>query len=74
MKNLFVNIRSVIDGSNNDSIELLAFEKAAIGNLYKAEKLGYNLFLVVNDELLNKPVVQQTISILNGEFTFNIIN
>jgi hypothetical protein len=53
---------------------LLAFEKAAIGNLYKAEKLGYNLFLVVNDELLNKPVVQKAISILNGEFKFNIIN
>ena len=74
MKNLFVDIRSVIGVNNNDSIELLAFEKAAISNLYKTEKLGYNLFLVVNDELLNKPVIQKAISILNGEFKFNIIN
>ena len=74
MKNLFVDIRSVIGVNNNDSIELLAFEKAVIGNLYKTEKLGYNLFLVVNDELLNKPVIQKAISILNGEFKFNIRN
>ncbi|HEX5151784.1 MAG TPA: imidazoleglycerol-phosphate dehydratase HisB [Parafilimonas sp.] len=74
MKNLFVSIRSVIDVSNNGNIESLVFEKGAIVNLYKTEKLGYNLFLVVNDELLNKPVIQKAISILNGEFTFNIIN
>jgi imidazoleglycerol-phosphate dehydratase/histidinol-phosphatase len=69
-----VDIRSVVDINNGDGIELLAFKKAAIGNLYKTEKLGYNLFLVINDELLNKPVIQKTISILNGEFKFNIIN
>jgi hypothetical protein len=44
MKNLFVDIRSVIDVNNNNSIELLAFEKAAIGNLYKTESLAIICF------------------------------
>jgi imidazoleglycerol-phosphate dehydratase/histidinol-phosphatase len=74
MKNLFASIGSVIDVNNNNNVELLAFERAAISNLYKTEKLGYNLFLVVDDDLLNKPVIQKAISILNGEFKFNIIN
>ena len=74
MKNLFVDIKAVIDINDNDSIELLAFEKAVISNLYKIKRLGYNLFFIIDDGLLSKPSVQKAISILNGEFKSGIIN
>jgi imidazoleglycerol phosphate dehydratase HisB len=74
MKNLFVNINAVLDLKNADTIETSPFQKAVISNLYRIQKLGYNLSLIIEDALLNKPSVQKAISILNGEFSFNIIN
>lgn len=71
MKNLYVNINTIVDLKND---EVPAFEKTVISNLYKLKKLDYNLVLVIDDALLNKPVVQNAINILNGEFQFSISN
>jgi len=71
MRKLFVSIKTVID-INNDNIPV--FEKAVITNLYKLKRLGYDLVLVIDDTLLNKPLVQSAINILNGELQFSISN
>jgi imidazoleglycerol phosphate dehydratase HisB len=73
MKNLYVNINAVLDINNADIIETSAFERSVISSLYRIRKLDYRLLLIIEDALLNKPSVQQAISILNGEFSFNII-
>jgi len=71
MKKLFVSINAVIDTGN---IGEAVFEKTVISNLYKLTRLGYDLILLADDILLNKPFVQQSINILNGEFQFGISN
>ncbi len=71
MKRLFVSINTVVDVNSNASP---VFEKAVITNLSKLKRLGYDLILLVDDALLNKPTIQQAINILNGEFQFNISN
>lgn len=71
MKNLYVNINTIIDLKNDD---VPAFEKTVISNLYKLKRLDYNIVLIIGDALLNKPVVQNAINILNGEFQFGISN
>ena len=69
MKNLLVDINAIVDTGNND----IVFEKAVISNLYRIQKLGYHLCLIINDTLLNGSSIQQAIDILNGEFQFEII-
>lgn len=70
MKNLLVDINAIVDTSNNN----IVFEKAVISNLYRIQKLGYHLSLVIDDTSLNGSSIQQCIDILNGEFQFEIIN
>ncbi len=71
MKKLFVNINAIVDVSNN---VFPVFERTVISNLYKIKRLGYDIALLTDDTLLNKPAVQNAINILNGEFQFNILN
>jgi imidazoleglycerol-phosphate dehydratase/histidinol-phosphatase len=71
MKRLFVSINAIVDISND---KLPVFEKTVITNLYRIKRLGYDLTLVIDDALLNKPLIQQAINILNGEFQFSISN
>ncbi len=71
MKKLFASINSVIDSMNE---VIPVFEKTVITNLYKIKRLGYDIVLMIDDGLLNKPVVQNVINILNGEMQFNISN
>lgn len=71
MKKLFVSIKSVIE-VNADNFPV--FEKTVIVNLYKLQRLGYDLVLLIDDTLLNKALVQNAINILNGELQFNISN
>ena len=70
MKNLLVDINAIVDTSNN----VIVFEKAVISNLYRIQKPGYSLSLIIDDTLLNQSSIQQAIDILNGEFQFEIIN
>jgi imidazoleglycerol-phosphate dehydratase/histidinol-phosphatase len=71
MKKIFVSINAVIDVNNDGSP---VFEKTVITNLYRIKRLGYDLTLIIDDALLNKPFIQQAINTLNGEFQFNISN
>jgi imidazoleglycerol-phosphate dehydratase/histidinol-phosphatase len=71
MKKIFVSINSVVDAVNDAS---LIFEKTVITNLYRIKRLGYDLILIIDDSLLSKPIIQQAINILNGEFQFSIEN
>jgi imidazoleglycerol-phosphate dehydratase/histidinol-phosphatase len=71
MKKIFVSINAVVDTVNDAS---LVFEKTVITNLYRIKSLGYYLTLIIDDGLLSKPIIQQAINILNGEFQFNIEN
>jgi imidazoleglycerol-phosphate dehydratase/histidinol-phosphatase len=71
MKRLFVNINAVVD-VNNDASPV--FEKTVITNLYKIKRLGFELILIIDDTMLNKPFIQQAINTLNGEFQFTISN
>jgi len=71
MKKLFASVSTVIDSTNNT---IPTFAKAVIINLFKIKRLGYDIILLVDDTLLNKPVVQNTINILNGELQINISN
>jgi imidazoleglycerol phosphate dehydratase HisB len=71
MKKLFVSIDTVIN-SINDAAPV--FEKAVIISLYKIKRLGYNIVLLVDDASLNKPAVQNTINVLNGELQFDTSN
>lgn len=71
MKNLYININTIVDLKNED---VPVFEKTVISNLYKLKRLCYNILFIIDDMLLNKPVVQNTINILNGELQFGISN
>ncbi len=71
MKKLFASINAIVN-STNDAIPV--FEKGVIINLYKIQRLGYEIALLIDDVLLNKPVVQNAINILNGEIQFSISN
>ncbi|MFT4153991.1 imidazoleglycerol-phosphate dehydratase HisB [Parafilimonas sp.] len=71
MKKLFVSIHAIISAANEAAP---VFEKTVIISLYKIQRLGYDIILVVEDALLVKPGVQQAINILNSELTFSISN
>lgn len=70
MKDLIININAIANTTGNT----IAFEKAVISNLWRVQKLGYKLFLLIDEVWLNEPSLQQVINILNGEFQFEIIN
>jgi hypothetical protein len=70
MKKVFVSIHAIIDTNNDAPV----FEPSVISNLYKLKRRDFDIILVIDDALLNRPVVQYAINILNGEFLFNILN
>lgn len=70
MKDLIININAIANTTGNT----IVFEKAVISNLWRVQKLGYKLFLLIDEVWLNEPSLQQVINILNGEFQSEIIN
>src|SRR5204862_4323338 len=74
MKNLFVDVKAIVNVNVYDNAETLPFAKNVICNLYRLKKLGHNLIFTITDKLLDMPAMQNVINILNREFTFNINN
>jgi imidazoleglycerol-phosphate dehydratase/histidinol-phosphatase len=73
MKTLLVDIKAIV-GRNSSDAGAFTFEKAVVTDLYRIQRLGYSLSLIIDDTLLNEPFVQQALSVLSGEFQFGIIN
>lgn len=72
MKKIYIDINAVIKPPEGESIEALGLETKVIANLYRIGRLGYNIWLIISDAELYRPLIQKAIIILSGEFEFKI--
>jgi imidazoleglycerol-phosphate dehydratase/histidinol-phosphatase len=71
MKKILVDINAIVQINGADDF---VFEKAVISNLCRLEKMGYSLFITVDERIMNNKPVQKSIAILQRELQVEIIH
>lgn len=69
MKKLFIHNKAVVE---DDPGNVPLFAKWVIVNLYKLQRLGYELVLLVDDAHRGKPYIQQALKALAREVNFSV--